>query len=167
MWHRSLAAVALLQLAFGWVLGAAPPEISSPKYLTLRHSGGWGREVWELTVHQDGTVEYRGGKDRQYRAATYQLDPRQMQALRADLKEFNESGLPEFVPGEGTDSPELSALEFQTETTFRIHGLGLSARQSPASKLPETKRFLKHWSRLVKQLGVPNLEFPYGPKNLR
>jgi len=167
MWNRKAILCSVFAVLFGSGLSAAPPETTSPKYLTLRHSGGWAPNVWELTVHQDGTVVYAGGKDGQYRSATYRISQRQLEALRSSIDELNRSGLPESVPGEGTDSPQLTCIEHLTASTNRFHALGLSAPESPASRLPQTKQFKKLWSRLVSHLGVPDLELPYGPKNLR
>jgi len=172
MRYRTMGLSTALFLVLSQAVFATPPETTGAPYLKLRHNGSWGAEIWELTIDEHGTVRYRGGFYGEagrggYREATYQLAPREFDAIRASVREFNESNLPEFVPGEGTDSPELAVIEFVPEGNSRTHGLGLSHAGSPARNAPMTRTFMKLWSAMIQHLSVPNVEFPYGPKNLR
>jgi len=167
MRHTSWVLSAILAGLLTCSIAAAPPEITSPKYLGLRHNGGWGAPIWTLTVHDDGTVVYEGWKDGAYRCASYRLSPVQQQAVRDSVKRFNDSGLPEYVGGEGTDSPQLTVWEFTPTKGSGGHTMDLSSPESPATKMPANRKFMKLWYQLVRHLGVPSLELPYGPKNLR
>jgi hypothetical protein len=160
------ALTTLLFLCFTAGLHASPPAAvtTTPKLLMLRYVAGWGVAGWTVTVQHDGAVELKSEEPAAGRsfAATYRLDAADLKSLREAMASLAASGLPERLSTGASDAPELTILEFTTDTQIELHALELHNGR-PRVRTREAKKFMAHWSRLLEHLAIPAIHLPFGP----
>lgn len=164
MLNSKTVVAVILSLVGALAAQAGPLDVESPKYLKLSHNGAFGSEIWELTVHEDGTVVFLGALRGQYRAAKYRISPDTLTGLREAVRLLNETVPPQYYMLAGTDSPDLIVREFLPDTGITTHGVGLNGKL-PKDAPREAKIFMRWWSRVTKLLEVPELELPFAPKH--